>query len=416
MTDGTSSPAHDRLAQRDVAFRPRAEGGPASPSSQPDTELGFVRFLVHELRNMVAPIRNAAHILRLRSGTDADLRTVADIVERQVEGIGRLLNVLADAERARRGEIRLENTAVDLVDLVQDVVRTQRSSLAGRRLQVEIDAPQRPVVVHGDPARLTQIYAALLDNAAQFSPDGGRIEVEVTTVGGIARVVVRDAGAGISPELLPRLFDFFTRLPTPGGKGGLGVSLAIARRLAELHSGRIEATSAGAGKGSAFTVFLPLASAARTGPAEPHADSARGGMSSIPGNAAGIAQQRRILIADDNAAVRVSLGALLQDLGHVVQSAADGEAALEIAQDWMPEFVFLDLNMPKLNGVEVARRLRSRFPATVMRLVMMSGSALDEPTLRNAKRIGFDHCIDKIGDPRLLAALLADTGVPPAEA
>jgi CheY-like chemotaxis protein len=192
--------------------------------------------------------------------------------------------------------------------------------------------------------------------------------------------------------------------------------LAIARRLVELHAGTISAASAGPSLGSEFVVYLALddspgeadamASGAAATPSESAGESPRGTAVSI---------QRRIVIADDNAAIRVSLCALLQDLGHMVKAAADGEEALELAQAWLPDFVFLDISMPKLNGFEVARQLRARFPATAMRLVMMSGATLDEATLRGAARAGFDHCIDKIADPGVLADVLTGAAPPAAD-
>ncbi len=381
------------------------------PGLADGNEPGFVRFLVHELRNMLAPIRNAAHIVRLRGADDANLRTVADLMERQINGIGRLLNSLSEAERVRRGELSLEMAPVDVVSIVKDAVRANQALLdnSGQRLRVSL--PAAPIEVLADAARLTQVISSVVENAAKHSQKGAEIRLDMVPAGNGVELRVRDSGRGMSADLLDRVFDFYAVSARPE-QGGLGVSLPIARCLMELHGGRIRADSAGPGQGTEVTLVLPVADAERA-PVVPRNQAVEASQPvADTTNPSQAGRARRILIADDNAAVRVSLAALLQDLGHVVKAAADGEAALEEAERWLPEFVFLDVNMPRLGGVEVARRLRSRFSSSAMKLVMMSGAGLDEPTRRGAKRAGFDHCIDKIGDPKLFAELLQDDPPP----
>jgi len=390
-------------ASSDVDATPDA--GRESKDARGGGDYGFVRFLVHELRNMVAPIRNAAHVLRLRGGADPDLRTMAEIIERQVTGIGRLLNLLAEAERIKRGEVTLALAPTDLRAVIDSAVQAVLPAIESRQHRLLVNVPAAPISLRADAARLEQVLTSVLENAARYTAEGGEIRLDALCVGSDAQVRVRDNGSGIAAEFLPGLFDFFNvEKPGQTGQSGLGVSLAIARRLIELHGGSITVASAGPARGSEFLISLPLDSTESDVPESVGAEP-----SEVPMEARATEgqTQRRIVIADDNAAIRVSLCALLTDLGHTVKAAADGEEALELAQAWLPDYVFLDISMPKLNGFEVARQLRTRFPANAMRLVMMSGASLDEATLRGAKRAGFDHCIDKIADPGLLAEVLA---------
>ena len=393
----------------------QAHGGRAAPTnlkarediSGDAHESSFVRFLVHELRNMLGPIRNAAHVVRLRGAADANLRPIAEIMERQIEGIGRLLTSLVETERVRSGEAALEVAPVDLAAIVKDAVRANQAVIDSRSQRLRVKLPESPVSLPGDAARLAQVIGSVLENAAKYTQEGGEITVELATGGGEVEVRVRDNGSGMSPDLLRRAFEFYAASKADRmGKSGLGTSLAVGRRLVELHGGCLTAQSPGSGGGTEIVMRLPL-------PAVNRSEAGLQSVASAAGRAdtsqtAGAVPSRRVLIADDNAAMRDSLSSLLQDLGHVVRAASDGEAALEAAEDWLPEFVFLDMNMPKLSGADVARRLRSRFPASRMTLIMMSGADLDEPTLRGARRAGFDHCIDKIGDPQLLGDLLRE--------
>jgi CheY-like chemotaxis protein len=256
--------------------------------------------------------------------------------------------------------------------------------------------------VHADAVRLVQVITSLLENAAKYTGEGGEIWLDEFATATEVCVRVRDNGAGMPPELLPGVFDLFSAASAAGQsrKSGLGLSLPVARELIGLHQGRIEASSAGPGKGSAFVIFLPALStqsdavAAISGSGEnaraPQPMFCRDSPRAVPGSV------KRVLIADDNAALRESLCNVIRDMGHEVKFAADGAQAVDVASRWLPEFVLLDVNMPGLDGFAAARELRAAFPPATMKLVLMSGDFLNETTLSNAKQAGFDHCIDKI--------------------
>ena len=371
----------------------------------------FLRVLAHELRNHVAPIRNAAHLIRLRAGSDPELSPMLDMIERQVSGIVRALEVIVDAERAGRGDIALASEEIDLALAVAAAVDRAKPMIESRSQRLHASLPQEPVWVRADSARIAQVLDALLDNAARYTDADGEIWLDTFPSAEKIEVRVRDSGGGIAAEFLPRVFDYFAGRSRP--VHGIGVGLAVARKLVERQGGRMRAASAGEGKGSEFVIELPVVTRRRDADARQPAHATR-----KPDAPAGEASQespspwrsdplpltsrpnrpsgRRILIADDSAAVRDSLAGLLQDKGHEVRGAGDGEEALDVAASWQPDFVLLDIRMPKLNGFKVARELRARFPATRMHLVMMSGNTLDEATLAGAKAAGFDTCIDKV--------------------
>jgi two-component system CheB/CheR fusion protein len=298
--------------------------------------------------------------------------------------------------RVSQGQVPLEPTDIAIGDVIEQALQTVKPLLDSRRQRSHVNLPATPIRLRADAALLVQVFSSLLDNASRFSPEQGDVFITATEAGGRLEVRVRDSGAGIPSELLPALFDFFpARNQTENREGaGLGLSLATARMLLEAHRGRITVASEGHGKGTEFVVDLPLAEAqdgrmqvgteARPGPAIKNSASAFKDT------------HRRVLIADDSEPVRTSLSSLLSELGHEVKCATDGEQALEVARNWRPEFVLLDINMPKLGGVEVARRLRPEFSSEVMKLVMMSGADMDQGMVAGAKRVGFDFVIDKI--------------------
>lgn len=343
--------------------------------------------LTHELRNYIAPIVNAAHLIRLKSGNDPEMSGIVSIIERQIAAMTRTLEAVADADRLSQGRAPLQMERVDLAAAVQSAVQARRSIFDGRRQTVHIASAANPVWVNADRARLVQAVGNVLDNAARYGDEGGEIAIEIATTSEEARLRIADQGRGIEPEVLPHVFEAFT-LRSPQ-RSGLGLGLAIARAICELHGGRISARSDGPGRGSEFVISLPLApeSAAHARPSEPATEK-----SATTARAPGA---RRILVADDNQAVRNSFAAILKEMGHDVRLAADGVQAVELAEAWSPEFVIVDVHMPKIDGYGVARKLRARFPPAKMQLVMMSGTDLDPTTLMGAKQAGFDHCVDK---------------------
>ena len=365
----------------------------------------LLRALTHELRNSIAPIVNGVHLIRLRSRHDPEVSGILSLIERQISGMTRTLEAVGEADRLARGEVTLQRQRVDLATVIQSALSSRKSSFENRRQRVRIVSGPRPVWIDADQARLAQAIGNILDNAARYSDEGGEITIEVAAGADQVELRIKDQGRGIAPDLVPHVFETFA-LRQPG-RSGLGLGLAIARGLCELHGGRIGVRSEGEGKGSEFWMALPLAVQSATqatiaaGPAE------------TPSNSTGRGHgARRILIADDNQAVRNSFAAILREMGHDVRLAADGVQALEVAETWSPEFVILDVHMPKIDGYSIARKLRARFPPGEMQLVMMSGTDLDQMTLSGAKQAGFDHCVDKTLAVKGLDALLRGQAPP----
>ena len=510
----------------------------------------FLAMLAHELRNPLAPIRNAVDLMRMKSAGDSTQEWSRNVIDRQLTQLTRLVDDLLDVGRITSGKIALHKEPLELDAAVLRAVESAQPLADARGHTLDVRLARDPLLVDGDLARLSQVVLNLLNNAIKYTPDGGRIEVEVAREGTWAIVRVKDTGIGMSADLMPKVFDLFVQgeRALDRAEGGLGIGLTLVKRLVTLHGGNIVALSEGRGRGSEFVVRLPAlaqkpvtsgaASAARplqprehkrvlvvddnrdsadtmtallrawghdvrtlyegqsvvsmvdeyqpdvvlldiglpkingydlarqlrqsedsrrivlvafTGygqdddrrrvreagfdhhllkPLEPealekiidsvpaHAPSAASDQrdevarraaaadaaTAPPSETASIrladdrARQvpRRILIADDSAAVRDSLARLLEDMGHQVRGAQDGAEAVEMAQHWRPDFVLLDMHMPKLNGVMAARALRAQFPSTQMQLVMMSGVTLDDETLAGAKAAGFDNCVDKI--------------------
>jgi len=366
----------------------------------------LLRALAHELRNSIAPVVNAVHLIRLRGSADPELPAILSIIERQVAAMTRMLDSIVEADRLLRGEISLQTRRVDLTGAIQTALESKRPLIEGRRQHLQFAAVEGQVWIDADQARFAQALANVLDNAARYTDEGGEISIEVDTVINEAEIRIKDSGRGIAADALPEIFDAFAmRHPA---REGLGVGLTIARKLIELHGGRITVRSDGEGHGSTFVISIPLAD--KTGDRMPGPAATSSASSAEGAHRPG---SRRILVADDNQAVRSSFAAILQELGHDVRLAADGVQALELAEQWAPEFVILDVHMPRINGFAVARKLRTRFPREVMRLVMMSGTDLDQVTLLGAKEAGFDHCIDKTFAVKGIDMLLRGEEPPP---
>jgi len=367
----------------------------------------LLRALAHELRNSIAPIVNAVHLIRLRGSADRELPAILSIIERQVAAMTRMLDSIVEADRLLRGEITLQTRRIDPTSAIQTALESKRPLIEGRRQHLHFTPVEGQVWIDADQARLAQALANVLDNAARYTDEGGEISIGVDAVVNEVEIRIKDSGRGIAADALPEIFDAFAmRHPA---REGLGVGLTIARKLIELHGGRITVHSDGEGHGSMFVISIPLADETR--------DRMQGPAAISSASSAEVAHRpgsRRILVADDNQAVRSSFAAILRELGHDVRLAADGVQALELAEQWAPEFVILDVHMPRINGFAVARQLRTRFPREVMRLVMMSGTDLDQVTLLGAKEAGFDHCIDKTFAVKGIDMLLRGEEPPPA--
>jgi CheY-like chemotaxis protein len=359
----------------------------------------LLQALAHELRNSIAPIINAVHLIRLRSGQDSELPGILAIIERQLAAMTHTLEAVTLAERLSCGEVTLQRQSVDVSSVVQAAVQACRPLIESRRQNVRIVSGPRAAWIDADPKLLQRALANVIDNAARYGDEGGDIAIHISSSASEAALSIRDSGPGISADMLPRVFDALNH----PARGGLGLGLTVARAVCELHGGNIGVKSGG--RGTEFTINLPLAVAERP--------SAPGG--AIRASARSCAASRRILVADDNQAVRNSFAAILQEMGHDVRLAADGVQAVELAEAWSPEFVIVDVHMPKIDGYGVARKLRARFPPGAMQLVMMSGTDLDQTTLLGAKQAGFDHCVDKTLAVQGIDALLRGDS-PPAHA
>jgi CheY-like chemotaxis protein/two-component sensor histidine kinase len=344
------------------------------------------------------------HLIRLRSANDPELPGILSIIERQVAGITRTLEAVSEADRLARGETTLQRQRVDLASVIQSALSSRKALFESRHQRLRVVSGPRPVWVDADQARLALGVGNILDNASRYSDQGSEITIEVIAGADEVELRIRDRGRGISAEVLPHVFDAFATRQR--GRSGLGLGLTIARGLCELHGGRIGVRSEGEGRGSEFWITLPLAAQS----AERGSASASPASPQPPANER--APSRRILVADDNQAVRNSFAAILQEMGHDVRLAADGVQALEVAEAWSPEFVILDVHMPKIDGYAIARKLRARFPPEAMQLVMMSGTDLDQTTLSGAKQAGFDHCVDKTFAVKGLDALLRGQAPP----
>ena len=357
----------------------------------------FLAMLAHELRNPLAPLRNALYMLRQTGGNPAASEWAWEVTQRQMRHLGRLVDGLLDVSRVTRGRVQLRHEAVDLVALARRVTEAAGPQLEARRHRWAVHTPEAPLYVEGDPLRLEQVLANLIDNAARYTEPGGRVDVTLRRDGGAAVLEVADTGVGIEPHLLPRVFNLFEQAERPldRSQGGLGIGLTLVRKLVELHGGRVEASSPGPRRGSTFTVRLPAL------------DRAPGLPALADGRPA--PRARRVLVVDDNRDLAESLAVVLRLWGHDVRVAYDGRSALETAQEYTPEVVLLDIGLPQLDGFEVARRLRQRPELRQARLVAITGYGRDEDRRRSAEA-GFDLHLTKPVDPLDLQPLLVDGG------
>jgi PAS domain S-box-containing protein len=369
---------------RDITRRKRHERLLREADRQKDE---FLATLAHELRNPLAPISAAAELLKHARSLAPELRAATAILERQARHMRHLVDDLLDMSRITSGRIHLRPEPIELAELLQGAIETHRQSAEAARHCITLTTAGTPVYVTGDRIRLTQIFSNILHNAVKYTRPGGRIEITVRTEDRQAVVSVRDNGMGIPPAMLEYVFEPFAQLDRSfeHANGGVGIGLTLAKRLIELHHGRIEARSAGRDQGTEFLIQLPAtaaAPAARPGAPERHAD---------------LSVSRRVLIADDNHDAAVSLSMLLQSLGHDTRVVHDGIEALEEAELFHPEVVLLDIGMPRLDGYETARRIASRPWAAATRIVAVTGWG-QETDRQRAKEAGFHHHLVKPAD------------------
>jgi len=355
----------------------------------------FLALLAHELRNPLAPIRNAVNIMHMKGLDDPDLIWCHDVIERQAKQLTRLVDDLLDVSRITKGKIRLRTEQLDLRDVVHDAVETSRPLIDEMGHQITVEMPQTPLLVRGDPARLTQVVANLLNNAAKYQMENGTITVRIEHDGTDSVIVVKDGGIGITRESMPRIFDLFTqgeRAPDRAA-GGLGIGLSLVKQIVELHGGTVRAESPGPGLGSEFVVHLPasidslVTQADGTSEAVPSADA-----------------PRSILVVDDNEDAAESMAMLLRLRGHEVVVAHNGEDALRLAGERPPSVVLLDIGMPGMDGYEVCRRFRTSGLGE-MRIIAMTGFGLEQDRQRS-KEAGFDaHTVKPVAIAELVKLL-----------
>jgi CheY-like chemotaxis protein/two-component sensor histidine kinase len=354
--------------------------------------------LAHELRNPLAPIRNAVQVLRLKEESDPDLKWAHEVIERQVRQMARLLDDLLDVSRITRNKLELRQETVGLASVVESAIETSCPLIRENRHQLFVHLPEHPVTLEGDPVRLAQVLSNLLNNAAKYTDPGGNISIEARVSGGEVHIAVRDTGIGIAPEMMPHLFDIFSQANAARerAQGGLGIGLSLVKGLVELHHGSVEAHSEGLGCGSEFAVRLPL----------PLSSQHRQGESIGCDQEAQKAFPRlRIVVADDNKDAADSVAMMLRIMGNEVRTDYDGEQAVRTAQEFRPDLVILDIGMPNLNGYQAARRVRDQNWGKDVYLVAMTGWGQREDR-RKAEEAGFNVHMVKPADPSKLMRIL----------
>jgi signal transduction histidine kinase len=366
----------------------------------------FLAMLAHELRNPLAPIYNAVQLMRNAQLPPAQLVWAREVIERQVGHLTKLVDDLLDVSRITRGKINVVRETIELATVVERAVETVQPMLVRQRHELIVNVQSEPLLLDGDLTRLTQIVGNILSNAIKYTDDGGRIELSAGSIGESVEIRVRDNGIGIEPEVLPLVFDLFAQASQLNGRSqtGLGIGLALAKRLAEMHGGDVQAASDGPGRGSEFIVRLPRKKNDGVAAAAPAQDPQ-------PSEPMMSTAARRILLADDNRDALETLARLLQLGGHEIHKAVDGVQALEAADRVRPDLVLLDIGMPGMDGYEVARRIRSQPWGRAATLVALSGWG-QESDRKRSREAGFDsHCIKPL-DPQRLSMLLASLSPP----
>ena len=363
----------------------------------------FLATLAHELRNPLAPIRNALYVLKDEPHADPARERARAMIERQVHHMIRLVDDLLDVSRVMRGKVQLKPERVDIGSAAAGAVETAQPLIDARRHTLTVDVPPEPLWVLADPVRLAQVISNLLTNAAKYTEPGGRIWLVVESAGSEAIVRVRDTGVGIVPDMVPQLFDLFVQAETTADRsqGGLGIGLTLVKRLVELHGGTVEAGSPGLGQGAEFTIRLPTLQG--EGGDRRHQDGAYS-----PPPPPSSSRGRRVLVVDDHVDAADSLALLLRMEGHQVRVARNGPDALDAVRSERPDAILLDLGMPGMDGYEVARRLRQGEGRNVF-LIALTGWGQAEDR-RRTREAGFDHHLVKPADPAELRKLLARAG------
>ena len=392
LYEGSDQPRGYAMVLRDLSDRKRVES-----LEQTERQINeFLAMLGHELRNPLAPIRNALDLMRINGGSDPTHEWARSVIDRQVAQLSRLVDDLLDVSRITSGKIVLQREPIELNAVVLRAVDASRSQIEARKQTLEVNVSAEPVPVEADFTRLSQVVMNLLNNAAKYTPQGGRIRIDVAREGSKAVVRVRDSGIGMSPELKGRVFDLFVQgdRSLDRAEGGLGIGLTLVKRLIEMHGGSVEALSEGPGLGSEFVFRLPLLDQAAK-----DAAARQNGTRPVP------QVRRRVLIVDDNRDSAQTMAALLQAWGHEVKTVYDGPSAVAAASEFRPEAIFLDLGLPGMSGYDVAERLRATENGAPSLLVAFTGYGQDEDR-RRVLEAGFHHHLLKPVDPGLLEKIL----------
>jgi PAS domain S-box-containing protein len=355
----------------------------------------FLAMLGHELRNPLAPIRNAVAILRAGTHDPGTEERAASVIERQVDHLSRLVDDLLDVSRITSGKIALRKEVLDLPSAVLSAVEAARPAFERKKQVFEFRHDGSPLPVAGDETRLTQIVLNLLGNASKYTPAGGHISLSLEKLEHQAVIRVKDDGIGIAPDLLPRMFELFVQgeRGLDRSEGGLGLGLTLVRRLVNLHGGTVSATSQGPGRGSEFEVRLPLDKGA-----------GRGAPEKAPAAKASV--RHRVLVVDDNEDSAETMAALVGMWGHDVRTAHDAESALQAAAEHHPEIVLLDIGLPHISGYEVAAQLRALPGLEGAVLIAMTGYGQEEDR-RRTREAGFTHHLTKPVVPEMLKGILS---------
>jgi PAS domain S-box-containing protein len=382
---------HTRCFTRDVSQQWEAEQSLLEADRRKDV---FLATLAHELRNPLAPIRNALTLLTVPAPTQAVTEEARDVIKRQVEQMTRLVDDLLDVSRITRDKIDLRKERVELASVIGSAVETSQPLIDSAKQTLSISLPDEPVYFHADPTRMAQVFANLLQNAAKYSEQGGQIQIQAEVSGAEVVVRVRDEGIGISCEALAYVFDMFRQVDgsLERAQGGLGIGLTLVRRLVELHGGTVNAQSDGPGTGSEFIVRMPIV-----------AERAQETAATAP---AAVLAKQRILVVDDNKDSGDTLSALLRLKGHDVRTARDGLEALDVVGEFQPQIILMDVGMPKMNGYEATRRIRQSPNGKETFIVALTGWGQADDVQRSAEAGCSAHLVKPV-DLDVLERLLA---------
>jgi signal transduction histidine kinase len=365
----------------------------------------FLATLAHELRNPLAPVRNAVELLKRQANEPDRVGWATELIDRQVTLFSRLIDDLMDVSRINQGRIELRREVITLGDVLSDAVETVRPHIESAGHELAVLLPDQQLAVSADRTRLAQAFVNLLHNATKYTDPGGRIEVGVLVEKGAAIVTVRDTGIGIPADRLESVFEMFSQVESAisRSRGGLGIGLSLTQRLVQMHGGSVKAYSEGPGKGSRFHVHLPLVQPVDGAQPQQRASQAH----------ADSAAPLKVLIADDNVDAADTLGALMEVMGHQVRSVHDGESAVTAAAQFAPHIVILDIGMPRLNGYEACRRIRAQHHEHRPLMVALTGWG-QEQDIAQSQAAGFDRhlvkpieaaALEQLFDAQALAAL-----------